>query len=72
VEVFLALMARADDEEQFWCSDIEAKDIPGRTDGNDELAKCWSLTDLAVRAAVSPARRPSPHAQRSHEAGQRR
>jgi hypothetical protein len=39
VEVFFSLMAWANDEDQFRRADIEAKDVPGRSEGNNELAQ---------------------------------
>jgi hypothetical protein len=39
VEVFFSLMSCANDEDQFRRADIEAKDVPGRSEGNNELAQ---------------------------------
>lgn len=48
VEVLLALVARTNDEDQLRSAYVEAKDVPGRAEWNDELAQCWALTDFAV------------------------
>ena len=48
MEILFALVARADDEDQLRRAYVEAKDVPGGAEWDDEFTQCWALTGLAV------------------------
>lgn len=48
MQVLLALVARTNREDQLRSAYVEAKDVPGRAEWNDELAQGWALTDFAI------------------------